>query len=380
MNRSSINAFFALIGAIIGAGVLGLPYVFAKAGVLLGLLNLVCVGGVVILMNVMLGEVMLRTDTPHMLPKLAEEFLGKKGKFLMFASMFVGIWGAMVAYLIGVSRSLVEIYGFPTILGLNASYVFGAALFVIGSIIIYRGLRMVTTAEIVLSVATISVLLTICVFGLLKSNFANLTTLSLGNLFLPYGVALFAMLGTSAVPEVRKILANDKKQIRNVIILGGLIPMILYAIFGLAVVGVTGAGTTEVATIGLGEAIGSAAILLGNLFAVFAMASSFIILGLCLKDSLVDGMNMKKITALALTVCVPFIIYLLGVTSFIKVLGITGTFAGGLDGILIGLMWKNAKRRGERKPEYTVKWKLAHWLLIAIFTGGIIYTLVDLVL
>jgi len=80
-----------------------------------------------------------------------------------------------------------------------------------------------------------------------------------------------------------------------------------------------------------------------------------------------------------LTVFVPLIIFLSGASSFIKVIGITGALAGGIDGVLIVLMFWIAKKKGGRIPEYDLgKQKLLGLFLIVIFTLGFFYQLLNL--
>ena len=378
MNKNMFGAIATLVGAIIGAGVLGIPYVFAKSGVLLGLINLIVIGLVILVMVLMLGEVTLRTRKSHMLPKLAEIFLGKKGKALVFVAMFAGVWGAMIAYLIGVGESLAAISGLTTIFGLSANLVFSLLFFLTASALVYFGLRAVTRGEIILASGTVLIILVLCLWGLFKVNFSNLTTLSWKNIFLPYGVVLFAIMGSTAIPELRRILDDNKRKIKTAITIGILTPLALYALFSIIVVGVTGVATTEIATIGLGNSLGVTAILLGNLFAILAMASSYVILGLALKDSLTDGIRgVKHWHAFLLTVCVPLVVFLLGVKSFIGVVGLTGAIAGGIEGILIALMWRAARKKGNRKPDYAIKYGAISYVLIGVFMLGIVYTLLS---
>jgi len=378
MNKNLFGAIATLVGAIIGAGVLGIPYVFAKSGILLGLCNLVFIGLVILVMVLMLGEVTLRTRKSHMLPKLAETFLGKKGKALIFVAMFAGVWGAMIAYLIGVGESLAAISGVNTILGLSSNLAFSLLFFIVASTLVYFGLRTVTKSELILAGGTVLVILTLCVWGLTRMNYSNLATISWKNIFLPYGVVLFAIMGSTTVPEVRRILSNNKRSIKTALICGVLTPLILYGLFAIVVVGVTGAKTTEIATIGLGNSLGVAAILLGNLFAILAMASSYVILGLALKDSLTDGIrNMKHWLAFMLAVFVPLAVFLLGVKSFIGVVGLTGAVAGGIEGIMIALMWRAARRKGNRRPDYAIKCGAVSYVLIGVFALGLVYTVLS---
>ena len=61
-------------------------------------------------------------------------------------------------------------------------------------------------------------------------------------------------------------------------------------------------------------------------------------------------------------------------TSFITMLGITGTIAGGLDGILIILMYWKAKLLGDRNPEYSMgKHYFLGTLLMIMFGLGMVY-------
>ena len=73
-------------------------------------------------------------------------------------------------------------------------------------------------------------------------------------------------------------------------------------------------------------------------------------------------------------IIIPLIIFLLGVKSFITVIGITGAFAGSLDGILIVLMYWKAKKKGKRMPEFKLgKIRWVGMALIILFILGIIY-------
>jgi len=69
--RNFLSAAFTLTGTIIGAGILGLPYVFAKAGFVIGLFWLIFLGLTLIFVKLCLGEIILRTKQTHQLPGYA---------------------------------------------------------------------------------------------------------------------------------------------------------------------------------------------------------------------------------------------------------------------------------------------------------------------
>ena len=117
---------------------------------------------------------------------------------------------------------------------------------------------------------------------------------------------------------------------------------------------------------------------IANLFAVLAMATSFLALGLALKWVFQYDYKLKHNLSTFLTCSVPLILflvlYLLNRLDFIKTIGLTGAIAGGIDGLLIVLIFNKVKKLGERKPEYVIRrYKILNYILIAMFIFGIIY-------
>ena len=375
MDRNLFRASALLCGTVIGAGVLGIPYVIAQAGFLTGLLTILILGTAILFLNLFLGEIVLRTPGNHQLPGYAEKYLGKWGKRIMLLSMFAGIYGALIAYLIGEGTTLSAIFGFTPM-------VFSLIFFVIASIIVFIGLKAITKSELIFSTIVLLLVLIISAFAIFSGNFnlENLSTFSLSNLLIPYGVILFAFVGAAAIPEMKQCLIRDRTKLKKAIIVGSGIPIIFYLIFALATVGVTGINTTEVATIGLGETLGNSVVIFGNLFAVFAMFTSFLTLALAMKQIYMYDYKIKHLLAWALTVFVPLLVFLIGAKSFIKVIGITGAFAGGIDGVLLVLMFWQARKRGERQPEYKLgKKHLIGLLLVLNFIIGLINQIFELI-
>ena len=81
-----------LTGTIIGAGVLGLPYVFHISGYLPSYAFMLLGFCVCLLINLMLAELTLRTPEKHQISGYVEKFLPKYkklGKYLIMFSMIV---------------------------------------------------------------------------------------------------------------------------------------------------------------------------------------------------------------------------------------------------------------------------------------------------
>ena len=126
-----------LIGMCIGAGVLGIPYVTSRAGFFVSVFYLLLIGGMVLLLNLYLGETALRTKRNHQLTGYAKKYLGKKaGKVMNFAIIFGG-YAAIVAYLVGVGDSV----SFLVFGNVNYSLLFGVFFGIFMSVLLWHGTR-----------------------------------------------------------------------------------------------------------------------------------------------------------------------------------------------------------------------------------------------
>ena len=376
MAKEVYGAVATLVGSIIGAGILGIPFVMAKAGFLTGLLVILFVGIAVMGMNLAFGEVILRTKGNHQLAGYADKYLGKTGKYVAALSMLIGIYGALIAYLIGVGQSAFELSKIVNGVGFLSPLVYSLLFAVFVGTVVWMGLKAIEKFELTLGIFVFSIVVFISFisFFSLKFNVSNIALFDAKNLFMPFGVVLFAFLGAVAIPEMKEELAKKKKLLKKAIIWGSIVPIFLYTIFSAAVVGILGTGTTSIATIGLGEAFGSYMIVFANLFAMFAMTTSFLALAMALREMYDYDYGFHKNTAWLLTMAVPVGAFLIGIKDFISTIGFAGSIAGGIDGILIVWMLWVAQKKGDRKPEYTVgRFRVFGWGIIIVFSLGILY-------
>ena len=376
MNKKEVEAIAILVGTIIGAGVLGIPYVVAKAGFFTGLFVIIFLGIIITLLHLFIGEISLRTKGIHQLTGYAGLYLGKWGKRLMTASIIFGIYGALTAYIIGEGAALKSIFsGNPLIYSL--------IFFIIASILLFIGLKAVENSEIWLDLGMVTVLFIISVFSFFYFKAENISGFDISKFFIPYGVIFFAFIGTTAIPELREVLKNDKKRLKRAILIGSIISLVLYILFAFVVVGVIGkefsnlSPNERIASIALSLTTGKGLGILANIFAVFTMSTSFLALGLALKWVLQYDYKINKNIAWALTCFIPLVIAISGLTNFLQILGVVGAIAGGLDGILIVLMHHRAKKLGKSKPAYAINsnWVL-YSLMITLFILGVIFTFI----
>jgi len=365
MDKKFWATAFTFTGTIIGAGILGLPYVFAKSGYFVGLAWLILLGIVVIFTSLCMGEVTLRTKGKHQLAGYAEKYLGKWAKGIMFFSVIFGIYSALIAYLIGEGES----FSFIFTGGLDYSIYFAIGFWVIMTLLLGRGMKSLKKIETWGVLAIITLVLVIIVWFTPQIQFNNLLTYNLTHLILPFGVILFALLGFTSIPELRVEIKGKEKKLRKAILVGALIPIFIYAIFTLIFVGVLDGKMPEVATLGFGKLV--------TLFGIFTMLTSYFVLSFSLKDTFKFDLKLNKILSFLLVSVCPLVLYLLisifNIADFVEVLGVGGVISGGLTGILILIMNKRAKENGERKPEYKMPlgW-IVVGLLCLIFVAGVV--------
>lgn len=354
-----LEASFTFTGTIIGAGVLGLPYIIEKSGLLVGLINIVLIGFLVLLVSLMLGESTLRTKKPHQLPGLAEKYLGKKAKHLIAFLSAAIIYGALIAYIQG-SGNIISLLGIPPIL---AKLLF----FIPFTAITYFGIKGVEEGEDIFTPLIIICIFIISIASLFYFDLANLAKVELSSFFTPVGVIMFAFAGVFAIPQMKEILWYEKKKLKKSILIGFAIPFLLYIFFTFACLGALGEGVSEVATISLGEHYGLFFSIFGNLFGLFAMATCFIALGNALIEIYNQDYGINKKLSFIVAMFPP-LVALMGIATFTKILSLTGAlFITPLYILIIYLFYKT-KIVGERKPEYELRipnWSL--WLIALFF-------------
>ncbi|MEK9158635.1 MAG: aromatic amino acid transport family protein [Patescibacteria group bacterium] len=378
MTNKSLSFFEAvavLVGSTIGAGILGIPFAVAKVGWLIGVIYLVCLGALLMGLNLMLGEIVARTKQPLQIPGLAAKYLGGRGKTFVTVTTLFGSYGALLAYIIG------EGYVLQALFGGNA---FGWSLlfWAVAAAAVFFGLRLIKKLDMLLTLIIFVCLIVIVFWSAPSVRLPNLFgEISWLNLFLPYGVILFALQGAMAIPQVEDVLPNDQPRLKEAIVVGSLIPAVVYFIYMTAVIGVTGSLTTEVASIGLGQKLGSGVLIFGNVFAFFTMGTAFLNSAIAIKRQFEWDYKKSRFVAWFLTVSVPVILFLIGVRNFIQTIDIVGSVFGSISAIVIILIYWRAKQKGDLPA---TQYKLHHTLLLSIliiiiFLVGAFLTIFDIV-
>lgn len=367
MKSKFFPALATFVGTIIGAGFLGMPYVISKSGFFIGVIYLVLIAAIFLLVKLYLGEVSLRTKGNHQLTGYAEKYLGKKAKILMFLAVILGVYPALLAYLIGEGKSLSYVFLGTT----SYAFIFSIIFWITLSVLTFRGLKALKKYEKISMVIVLSLVLIIFIILFPKIKVSNLTYTG-NNLFAPFGIIMFSFLAFSAMPEVERILKGQEKLMKKVIITGTLIPLAVYFLFTLAMVGTFGQDVNEIATLNNGKFV--------SLLGIMTMFTAFFASSIAIRDMFRFDFNLGRFKGWLLSSLIPLVlfivVYFFNLVGFVQLLSISGIISGGMAGILVLIMNLKAKKLGNRKPEYSIKInKLIILAISLVFMLGVVLEL-----
>ncbi|MEK7539911.1 MAG: aromatic amino acid transport family protein [Patescibacteria group bacterium] len=354
-----LRATALVVGTAIGAGIFGLPYVFSQSGASVGVGHLVIIFLTVLMTMLAFGEVASHTPGRHQITGYTKIYLGRAWEIIALVSLVLGVYGALIAYILGVG-TFVHALSVPYFGGIPLAY--SLIFWMIVSSILFFGLRRVAKAESVLVVLLLLVVVTILLLSTPHIDIQNLLFVPEISLqptswvpfILPFGVVLFAFGASTAVPETVEYLreSQELRWTRRSIILGMTVPAVVYLVFVLAMVGVTGAETSESAIVGLGQALGTPVLIVGSILGTLTMTTSFLALGVALLDVFRYDFKLSHLLSWTAVIIPPVVIVLAQVGSFIDFIGLAGSLVGGIDGIIILLMYLKLRQKNIKKAGF----------------------------
>jgi len=364
-NKAFWQGVAIMTGCIIGGGVLALPYAVAQSGFWSALLLIVILGLIMLFVNLRIGEINIALKKPHQVVGLVERFLGKTGKNIMITAMLLLSYGALVAYAIGCAKILSMIGG--------NEMMWRVVFYVIGAFVVAKGIQVIGGSELFLETIKLAIVAIIVLLGMGidKVNTATFTGFTLNGIGMVFGVSLFAYLGIVSVPEVYE-LSREKKRLKKIILIGSLTPILVYILFVATVISKTGKLTTEVATIGLQQFFPPFVSILINMFALLALATSFLAVSYSIYAMFFRDLLMKK-TKSFIFAFLPPLIGMFFLESFAKTIDLTGAIAGSTMTILLILAHRAARKKYKNISRVPL---LLDILLIGVFILGAIFAFV----
>ncbi|AEH24992.1 aromatic amino acid transport family protein [Pyrococcus yayanosii] len=317
------EALAILVGTQIGAGVLGLPYAAKSVGLIPALAVLVAV----MLLMLFTARIVLDFSARIVLDfsarmngaqlsTIAKKALGRGGGVLMFVSVTIMSFGALLAYIAGMGSVFSSLFGISETLG---AIIFWA----LASLVIYLGLEASGKSELIMSFFMLILFLVVAVMLLPKGRLENALYMSGEGLWAIVGVSIFALGCHTVIPDVYKGLGSYEET-KRLLTWAFIIPTVIYALFMASFLLVFGQDTPQIATQALEKLYGRTGLILGNLIPLFAITTSYIGIGLAQLSNVEEYLRVNRKLAWVLTVIPPLVVYLSGVGDFVSVLGVAG--------------------------------------------------------
>ncbi|MES2998937.1 MAG: aromatic amino acid transport family protein [Pseudomonadota bacterium] len=368
MNTKQIGGILMITGNAIGGGMLALPLATAQAGFINSTLFLIACWAIMLAGGLLILEVNLWFPPNSHLVSMARATLGRTGEIITWVCYLLLLYSLLSAYIAGGSDFL---QGLLQKANQHFSLKSMAVLFVlVFGVIVYKGIHSVDTFNRLLMGGKlfIYILLILLIFPFLSSK-----QLTQGQLhYLPNSLTIMiTSFGFAAIiPSLRSYFHSDSRQLRRVIILGSLIPLICYILWNAAIMGTIpiegNLGLSQIAhakqpTSELTNRISSLLnkrLITGLAwgFTSVCLATSFLGVGLSLSDFLMDGFGLNKTEknksiAAILTFLPPLIIVLFYPAAFMAALNYAGIWCASLLALLPALMaWSGRYRQQCRSP------------------------------
>lgn len=344
---SVLGGMLLVAGSCIGAGMLALPILTGLAGFFPSLITMLVAWGFMTFTGLLLVEAYGWFHKRVNLVSMAKEALGRWGGCSAWGSYLFLFYSLLVAYT-SVSGSIFSAL-FDSFLGIKLSPRLASVFFTLFfGCIIYLGTRWVDLWNRMFMAGLILAYLAMMGMGIFQIDPALLERSAPKYMFLSLPVLVISFGFQNMIPSLSDYLGADLKRVRWTIIGGGLITLAIYFFWALFVMGLLPFSQIhasylngEDATAPLRNVLKHSSILyFSQMFAFFAIVTSFLAQGLTLLHFIADGLgvglrkkNLWWLTLLALGP--PLLFAFFDPSIFFKALG----FAGGICAmILFGIL------------------------------------------
>lgn len=348
-----------IVGACIGSGCLGTAYASRYAGWPVLVFWLV-VGAILSTCSMAhIIECCFRTKKMLQLPGLAEKYLGLPGKVIIFVAVTANSLGCLIAYMSGAGNIIAELLGIP---------MWGSVLlFLIPAVgVAWFGLKALGVASKYISIGMIVLLIILCIASILssKANLSNVTFANWEYMIPIFNVGTFAFFCQYMAPDLARGMSHTPKKLIPSIAVGYAIAAVIMMAIPFSVMLITTPDTvTQVATLAWGQALGTMAFFVANIFALCALCSSYWVIHTSLLTNVVDFFKFcsewdtkTRVGITAAITVIPLVMVLGNLIGFVDAIYATGAFAGIIMALLPIFMLKVARKKGDIEPEWTCGW------------------------
>ena len=356
-----------ITGYGIGGGVMAMPYLAQRNGCLMSLLILAAAFLASFILHVMIAELAVKSGGGSQIIEVFSRYLfqGKYKKVLtlaFFVIMALVLFTNLAAYISGAAEIISELLGIS--LWLSRLLFYAAA----ASVVLF-GLKAVGVSEkLAVGVIFLLVGLLACFSMLHIQNPLPVNAGSITEGLAYFGMGMFAFSAFFSVPQAVSGLGGDGKKVRKAVFLGLLNNFILITVITVCAL-LSSAQVTEVAMIGWSKGIGSWAEMVGSLFTILAMLTTYWSISLALADIVEEQLKLSRRLCWVIATLPSLALTFAGLGGFMEFMRL----AGGLIAILIALLVVPAFRKASREPGDSLlgRWS-GGWMQILIIIAYVL--------
>lgn len=313
---SFFEASSIIVGHGVGAGILSVPYLAAHNS--FREMLLILLGGYVIalILHFIIAELSYNNDGAQFIKCFDNELFSGIIKQIFTAVAFVLLGLSVIvnvsAFLTGAAAVFASWLGIPDIAGILIFYVIGAG-------VVFVGMKLVGICE-KLAVASMIAVVGVLFVATLRGGTSALPTgwHGFNNALALYGMISFSLSAVMSTPQVVKGLNGDVKRIRGAIAAGLAVNACL--IFLITLMTLLGAGadiTEDGALVDLSRHLGGWVSIVGYVFTLLALATSFWANTLNLRDIVSEQTHWSKNISWLCASLPCLILALFGLSSFV---------------------------------------------------------------
>ncbi len=363
---SFLEATGIIVGHGVGAGILSVPYLASHNSFRETVFILIFAYLVALVLHLIIAELSYNNNGAQFVKCFDSELFAGKIKTVLTWTAFILLGVSVIvnvsAFLTGAAAVFAQWFGLPDFVGILIFYVLGAG-------VVFVGMKLVGICEKYAVIAMAIVMGVIFVATLMRGTEALPTGWrGFNNALALFGMISFSLSAVMSTPQVVKGLGGDKKRIRSSIALGLAVnASLIFLITLTTLLGTGGDVSEEGAFVDLARRFGGWVAVVGYVFTLLALATSFWANTLNLRDIVSEqtGWGRRLSWLIASLPCL--VLAMLGLDSFV---GFTrfASIIQVVTGIGIIVAYNCSRRRVGKSPICGVFGSLPFQILVVAFT------------
>lgn len=361
-----LEATGIIVGHGVGAGILSVPYLASHNSFRETVFILIFAYLVALVLHLIIAELSYNNNGAQFVKCFDSELFAGKIKTVLTWTAFILLGVSVIvnvsAFLTGAAAVFAQWFGLPDFVGILIFYVLGAG-------VVFVGMKLVGICEKYAVIAMVIVMGVIFVATLMRGTEALPTGWrGFNNALALFGMISFSLSAVMSTPQVVKGLGGDKKRIRSSIALGLAVnASLIFLITLTTLLGTGGDVSEEGAFVDLARRFGGWVAVVGYVFTLLALATSFWANTLNLRDIVSEqtGWGRRLSWLIASLPCL--VLAMLGLDSFV---GFTrfASIIQVVTGIGIIVAYNCSRRRVGKSPICGVFGSLPFQILVVAFT------------